>query len=392
MNLYTQAAEQRLESAINSTLLGVNNTTAIIFNLSQLGVKRDNNDHINIAANILRDQLKSSLGEIYVLKDGDLVLVLKSGTQKQIIESIYQIRYLFADDSLAYTNGIENSDFCLLYDSANNWDSFLEYCKSKIENVANDNSFVNFRNAKNKTTSLLSIISSQIEDALMGIDWGQVINVTPITTNPDSANYLKVIDNVSFDADILRTFLGHNRDMITNANLFAYVREFVEIRILIKVLNLIAAGHNSALLFKLSLNILRGEEFRIFKEALTEDKKKNLIIGIHISDVYKSLADFFELKKSLSQQGFKLCLCGLDNISFLNVDRQMLGFDLMKLKWEPSILKQSYDDNMQALKTKIQVSGSSRVILSNCESVKALEIGRKLGLNLYQGNYIANSL
>ncbi len=391
MNLYTQAAEQRLESAVNSTLVSANNTTAIIFNLSKLGVRRDSNEHVGIAANILRDQLKASLGEIYVMKDGDLVLVLKSATQKQVIESIYQMRYLFADDELAYTGGIENNDFCLIFDTSKNWGDFLEYCRSKIENAANDNAFVNFRNIpKNRSTSLLSIISSQIEDALMGIDWEQVINVSPIVTNPNTSNALKVIDSVSFDSDILRTFLGHNKDLITNANLFAYVREFVEIRILIKVLNLIAAGVNTALLFKLSLNVLNGEEFRIFCDSLPEEKKKNLIISIHISEVYKSLADFFELQKSLRMHGFKLCLTGLDNISFLNSDREMLGFDLLKLKWEPSILKQSYEDNMNALRNKIQISGSSRVILSNCESVKALEIGSKLGLNLYHGSYVNN--
>ncbi len=392
MNLYTQAAEQRLESAVNSTLVGVNNISAVVFNLSKLGTKRDSNDHINIAANILKDQLKASLGEIYVLKDGDLVLVLKSGAPKQILESIYQIRYLFADDALAYNEGVENDNFCSVYDSSKNWSYFLEYCKLKIQNAANDNQFVDFRQQTKRSTSLLSLISGQIEDALAGIDWGQVINITPIATDPSAVVCSKVIDNISFDADILRTFLGHNKDLTTNANLFSYVREFVEIRILIRVLNLLTSGHHSALIFRLSLNVLNGEEFRIFNEALPEEKKKNLIIGIHISDVYKNLADLFELRDRLKNQGFKLCLYGLDNVSFLNTDRNLLGFDLMKLKWQPSLLKQSYEENLHALKTKIQVSGSSRIILTHCESVKAIEIGKALGLNLFHGSYISSNL
>ncbi len=392
MNLYTQAAEQRLESAVNSSLIGVSNASAVVFNLSRLAVKRDNNDHINIAANILKDQLKSSLGEIYLLKDGDLVLVLKSATPKQIFESIYQIRYLFADDALAYDKGIENNDFCMMFDSNRNWDNFLQYCKIKIDSAANDNKFIDFRQQTRKTTSLLAVISGQIEDALAGIDWSQVVSITPISTDPSAVVCKKIIDNISFDADLLRTFLGHNKDLITNANLFAYVREFVEIRILIRILNLIASGYSSALLFKLSLNVLNGEEFRIFNEALPEEKKKNLIIGIHISEVYKNLGEFFELRDYLKSSGFKLCLCGLDNISFLNTDRNLLGFDLMKIKWQSSLVKQNYEENFRELQMKVQVSGSSRIILSQCESVKAIEVGKALGLNLFHGSYISSNL
>lgn len=386
MNLYMQAAEQRLQSALNGPLPEASNTVGVIFNLSMLKIRRDNREHITIAANILRDILKASLGEIYVFSDGDIILINKSGNTKEVQESIYQMRYLFADDPLAFIpEGNDNDNFCSIYDTATNWVDFLKACSKKIKSAANTNVTPS---VVQKNMPLLNIINSQIEEVLYDIDWDQIISKKYICTNPRLGKLSPIIEHITYNKDLLKTAMSANADIITNPHLSDYVEEFVQIRMMIKLLHYISEHPRKAFMLELTINTIRSDEFKIFDQALNFMQKKNLILNIHISEVFRELGEFFELKQQLINSGYKLCLIGLDNISFLQADRNLLGFDLMMISWESSLKKQSYESLFRELKSKVQVCGTSRVIMDNCDTNNALSIATSLGINLLEGELI----
>ncbi len=330
--------------------------------------------------------MKALAGEIFLIADGDVVVIHKGNSIKLLQEAVYQIRYLFADDTLAYNNnGVENKEFCKFYTLNSNWDEFIKLCLEKIKVNANNNQLPRVKMPVNQN-SMLNFISKKIEDTLSNVDWTQVIKLHPIFMMLDN-NPRKVLEEVRIDIDELKRILGDRLDIVNNTNLFGYVLEFLDIRLLIKLVHLMREHPNSYYL-NLCSNTLHSEEFNIFDSMIPDNMKKSLIIGMHISDVYRDLSEFFKLHNKLVKSGYKLCLHGLDNISFLHIDRMELGFDLMKLKWEPSLIKQNYQEFENQLKNKIQVSGSSRIIFANCDSYKALEMGNKLGIGLYQGTYV----
>jgi len=387
MQLHTLTAENHLSNSIKTSLVRAANSNAIVFNLSKLGVVKDNNEHVSIAANILRDQLKNALGDIYIMSDGDIILVLQDATEKQIAEAIYQIQYMFADDLHTNKSQIKNEDLYKLYNSSNNWPTFISYCKDKLSDVANDN-LVSAQT--NNTLPLLDSISDHVEGILSEVDWDEIITTSSVGTDPTSEKPFKAFDYIHVNNVKLNSQILKDLDFENSKRLLTYASELIDIRLLIKLVKHIATAKNSATQFDISIDTLKRDEFKVFSESIGFNKKRNLIIGLHISDIYKSLEDYYSLREELSAQGFKFCLNGLDNISFLNIDRQMLGFDLLKLNWQPALMKQSYEEHLSSLKNKVQVSGTSRVIFSNCDSSKALEIGRKLGINLFQGSFIDN--
>jgi len=385
MDLHTQSAEKVLEKSL--TKLGQEkNAISMHFNLSKLKLRRENKEHLSIALNILRDHLKSLNGEILLMQDGDIMVIHKGSNIKALTESVYQLRYLFADDKLAYNdNGTENSEFCSFYNSENNWNEFINLCLEKIKLLANNDLTFKPKPAVNQN-SMLTFISQKIEDTLSNADCTQVIKMYPVFMILDNQPK-KILEEIRIDIQSLKFMLGDRLDIVNNSNLFGYVLEFLDIRLLIKLINMIRENPNSYY-FNLCMNTLKSEEFEIFDNAISEYMKKSLIIGIHISDVYRDLTEFFKVQKRLVKSGYKLCLHGLDNITFLHIDRAELGFDLIKLKWEPSFIRQNYQEFENQLRNKIQISGSSRIIFANCDSNKALEMGNKLGIGLYQGNYV----
>lgn len=386
MNLYMQAAEERLQSAINGSLPEARNTLGVVFNLSLLRIRRDNKDHITIAANILRDIMKSSLGEIYVFHDGDIILINKSGNTKEVQESIYQMRYLFADDPLSFINEPSSNDnFCRIFDSNNNWEDFVSLCRIKVGNAINDNKA---KSDSLKEAPLLNLINSQIEDVLYDIDWDQIIYKTNVCTNPKSGNLSTILDHIVYDLELLKKAMSTSSEIISNPHLFNYIEEFVQMRMMIKLLNFITENPRKAYMWDVSPHTLCSEEFKIFDQALTFGQKRNIILNIHISDVFRKLEDFFELKETLINSGYKLSLRGLDNIGFLQADRNLLGFDLMVLEWQSTLKKQSYESLFAELKNKVRVCGSSRVIMTNCDTNKALSMAASLGINLVEGELV----
>lgn len=383
-----QSAHKKLEDALSKSLASPKNSVAAVFKLSKLKIRRDNREHIGIAANILKDSMKSSAGDIYVFNDGDIIVVNQSGNLKEIQESVYQIKYLFSDDPIVSNDNTDNA-LCKVYDSLHEWDNFIKICEQKVAEAANDNLFLK---SKYRNEPLLKIISNQIEECLYDLNWDKLIKSYSISTNPRFSNFSKIIDHICYDKNHLKILMSQSADMMENPYLLSFIEEYIQLRIMIKVLHLISQQADKVFLWELSLNTINSEEFNLFDQALTYNQKRNLIINIHIGEIFSDLVSYYETAERLSELGYRICIYGLDNISFLQIDRNLLQSDLLMLKWEGSVKKQSYDDLHNELKNKIKISGSSRIILSQCIGSKSLDIGTSLGINLYEGEYIERFL
>lgn len=388
MNIYMQSAHNKLEESLKTCLNSPKNSVAAVFKLSKLKIRRENREHVNIAANILKDSMKNSVGDIYVFNDGDIIVVNQSGNLKEIQESVYQIKYLFSDDPIV-SNDTTDTALCKVYDSLHEWDSFIRICEQKIAETANDNHFLK---SKYRNEPLLKIISNQIEECLYDLNWDKLIKSYSISTNPRFSNFSKIIDHICYDKNHLKILMSQSADMMENPYLVSFIEEYIQLRIMIKILQLISQNPDKVYLWELSLNSINSEEFTLFDQALTYNQKRNLIINIHIGEIFSDLITYYEAVEKLSTQGYRICIYGLDNISFLQIDRNLLQSDLLMLKWEGSVKKQSYENLHNELKNKIQISGSSRIILSQCISAKSLDIGSALGINLYEGEYIERFL
>ena len=198
----------------------------------------------------------------------------------------------------------------------------------------------------------------------------------------------KAMEELSIDKSQLRNFIGDSFEILNHSSLSSFLLEYLDVRALIKIVKLSQEENNSiALSLNGSLKTLQSEEFRSFNNALSNEMRRNIIISLHIGEVYKDLAQFFIVRDALKDYGYKICLEGLDDISFLSMDRAILGIDLMQINFQYFNKKINIPEIERQLKEKIKIAGSSRIIMENCDNEESYNIGIGLGICLYAGKY-----
>ncbi|HMA16549.1 MAG TPA: hypothetical protein VKP12_17300, partial [Kiloniellaceae bacterium] len=80
------------------------------------------------------------------------------------------------------------------------------------------------------------------------------------------------------------------------------------------------------------------------------------------------------------------------SLSLPYIERQKLGFDLVKLHWTPELRQQVEGRDGEKLRDAISAANPRRIILMRCESDDAIELGRELGISLFQGYFLDHLL
>lgn len=376
MNLYINEAESRLKSALPS-LERSRDAIGIHFALSKMRHKIENTEHIGIAVNVLRDQLKSTIGDIYSFRDGDIIIIYRGKNEKLIQDCIFQVQYLFSDESKQLSLvGDFYEQYCGVY-HPHTWTDFIELCDKKIAQFMNDNKPV-FKG------SMVAMFSSIIEDTLCNIDWSVIVKTSPIFKYDANGTKTQVFDEIFVDVDSISYILGESFDLKANKYLYSYLKELLDLKLLLRLVHSISAGQeDNVYLLNLNLSTMQLEEFWQLAESLPESIKRRIIIAISVSEVFHDLSACLGMRERIIAHGFKLCLDDLDYLSFMQIDRNSLGFDLVRIKHKDDLDYAQLVELEQQLSSKISISGSTRVIL-NTNSKESIDLGRKLGIILFQ--------
>ncbi len=93
-------------------------------------------------------------------------------------------------------------------------------------------------------------------------------------------------------------------------------------------------------------------------------------------------------RKEVQKKGYRVCLDGLTTESFVQVNREKLGVDLLKLQWNADITSDLQSFENRELAAAVRSCGNNRVILCRCDNASAIEYGQALGISLFQGRHI----
>jgi c-di-GMP-related signal transduction protein len=137
----------------------------------------------------------------------------------------------------------------------------------------------------------------------------------------------------------------------------------------------------------LNLNIetILSEDFLEFHKMVKSLGNISMVIDINLADIFLDLASFNYANGFLKELGYKTCLDGIDDYSFINIDRRSLDFDLIKLTWNSDNENQI---DLLTMKDFVQKCNPNRIILTNCDEQEAIHYGHNLGLFLFQGWFL----
>lgn len=379
MNLYTNEAESRLRSALYS-YEKIQDGIGMCFYLSKLHSRSGGNDPKAIALNILRDQFKGAIGDIYIMSNGDAIVIYRGKNQKLIDECLYNMQYLFTEEEkqLSFVDSISGVYTKIFY--SEDWEVFLKLCRSLCETMEERASSYGMK----FKGSMLGLFGSMIEDVLLQAHFEELITMLSVYKASNDNQFSQILDEIWIDIKKLSDAVGASFDILSNPNLRAYLKEFLDFKILIKLVSLLKQNRDSqAYLLNLSISTIASTEFWHMAQTLSESVRKRIIIAISISDVFIDFGSFLDLRQQLVDYGFKLCLDNLDYLSFMQIDRASLGFDLVRIDHDVMSNVITLSELEQQFIDKVNISGSSRVIVQVPDKSVASTI-RRLGIVLFQ--------
>lgn len=399
LQLFARAAEVKLVENLNA-IEDADGWRAIHFHLDKLLEEYRSDYQIKIAINLINDLLKPYEGGIFVLSDRSIV-VLADGMDKAIQNKlIFQLRYLYMDDLLAYKeNGQENPGFSTSYDLAREWKGFMDFCSQRMAMVVRKTPpkprTMAVEDAPDQPRGVVDLSVARlvaIEHDLKHVDLSKVLRRQPVCAVMPGASVRKVFDEIYLHIAHLRHTLKAEVDFLSNRWLFKYLTHTLDER----MLGLIKEDpqHYSAAPISLNLNVetLLSSAFSAFDAALAPVTKVGIVIEIPVVDVFADIIGFSVARDEVQKLGYRVCLDGLTTKSFVQIDRDKLKLDLLKIQWNADAQSDLKTPENQALAQAIAACGARRVILCRCDGKQAVEYGQALGLSLFQGRYIDSLL
>jgi hypothetical protein len=365
----------------------------VCFAFAQLLEHYRSDYQIKIAINLMNDLLGDRDGAIHLCDDATIYVVVRNLPKPALDKMVFQLRYLFMDDPLAYTmEGDENPEFATIYVMEHDWDELNKAARKrwglKVRAAQGGNRPAAAPAAAPKrevryfnAASLLAI-----ERELKAVDLRAALRRQPVCAAVPGRAVRMVFDEMYINIAALRQMLQVDVDLLSNRWLFKYLTQTLDIR----MLDLIRQDSATYLISPLSLNLnvptLLSEQFAAFDANIKPGMKVSIVIELQIADVFADMAAYLTARDAVQKLGYRICLDGVTDLSFPQIDRQRLGFDLVKLQWNAETEARGEQSNR--LKEAIRACGSNRVIMTRCDNELAVRYGQSIGLSLFQGRYL----
>ncbi len=401
MQIFNKAAEakvvEKLATLKNNLSAGlVDGWSALYFAFDKLSSEQKSDYEIKIALNMMEDLLRDKETEVFVCRDFGIFLFCVNAEQQLLEKVVFQLRYLFVDDPLAYNErGEEKEGFCHFYPLPESFEELDKFARMKMlaesRNDAAKNKNSKTAQNENNVPSLIFNANkmAKLEGELSKVDVSSVVSCQSICTAATAINPMRrVFDELYINISQLRQLLKLDVDLHSNRWLFKYLTEILDLR----VLQLLQASPTKYMSTPISLNLnvrtLLSDQFMEFDASIKPFVKISLILEIQLSDVFEDMRAFFTARDIMQKMGYRICLDGVTDLTFTQIAHEKMGFDLVKLQWNADSHNDVKAPDNKKIAERVKACGSNRVILSRCDNRKAVEYGQSLGISLFQGRYL----
>ncbi len=394
MNIISNNIEPKMLDLVKSLKGETSGHYALHFQFSALQEHYRSEFQLRIAVNILNDIFRKDEGGIFVGKDADIFVIYFGKDKILLAKAIFQLRYLFVDDPLANnSNGSENEDFCITYDLALQWRPFYRLCSERMEFATQiEVSHITEEVSNNKilTPTRLANIISELGAIEIGyaIRKQSVCAIKKLSNEKENRQNTKaVFHEVYINISHLRKLLTKDCNLASDKWLFKYLTEELDLCVLDLLLDRPKFYLDKPVSLNLNVKTVLSNSFERFCKKIDELVRTSVVVEINIADVFADMNSFLLAKDKLSKLNCRLCLDGVTNDSFIQIDRGTLGFDLVKLQWNADMKGDLESQENIAFTASIKKCGANRIILCRCDSEYAIEYGNALGISLFQGRY-----
>ncbi len=379
---------------------------AVHVRLSRLRPYNRRAHHLRIAGSSFDPLVRDFDGALFRLFNKDLVIICNGASVADIDHIILHLQYLFADDPLIKNDEDGDSRFCAWFDLEDDYNDLLDLARRMVgardhheQREAETPAPAPAPAAKNAAPKVEAERMpldppnlAVIEKAIAQADLSTIIRRQPICAVVRDRKPQPVYHEIYTSIDSLCETLVPGIDIQANPWLFQDLTQHLDRRMISYLARNREATQGQPFSVNLNVSTLLSPEFLDFDEALNKGVRSGIVIELQLFDVYLDLSNFQFARDFLRERGYKFCLDAATHLSLPLVDREQLGFDLVKLLWSNDLSDQLSGPRGDRFRAAVEKMGSERLILTRCDSEQALGVGESLGITLYQGHLLDEML
>ena len=366
---------------------------AVYIHISRLQRHNRQAHHLRVAATTFETLIKSFNGALFRVYNGDMVVVLQGAKVSEIDDCILRLRYLFSDDPLLAGHEGEGVEFCTWFDIEHDYPSFLSMAGKAVEGRKGHDEALKAAEGEPKppeeTQEALAPLDPKslalVIEAIDHADLSTKMRRQPVCALARNAPPKILYHEVFVSIDDLRTTLLPGCDLTASRWLFNELTLYIDRCVLRALAKNDDATLSNLISVNLNIRTLTTPEFLDFDAQLGDSRRQSLIIELQLFDVMADFESFLFARELLKGRGYKLCLEGVTRLTLPYIDRESMGFDLVKLKWEDSMISQEESHRLAKLQEAVKRQSPERMIMNRCDRQAAIEFGRALNIHAFQG-------
>ena len=365
---------------------------AVHLHLSQLRIYNRRTYHLRIAAEMFESKVRDLNGQIFRLAGGDIFFAWKGADLDEINSATDHVRHLFVDDPLLHFDESEAQRFCTWYDLGSDFEAFQQAVADIVAEYEKQKKFHSQKAPSARPRSLTPTLLGQLEKMLSHADLSNLMRRQPICVLRPGEKPETMLQECFVSIDNVEQSLAKGVELTSDPWLFQRLTLTLDRR----MLALMSRQDDGSITryYSLNLNVatLLDPAFAKFDTTVKSDARGTIALEIPVLEILRDIASYRFARDFVRERGYRISIDGLTHLTAPLMDREALGFDLMKIYWAPAMLDNVGSHMGRALADAVQRCGPARVILARCDDERALAFGMALGIAMFQGRAVDQML
>jgi hypothetical protein len=353
--------------------------------------------HIRTAAGNFEPLIGEMTGQLFILKNSDLFFVYKTEGQHQVETLVQKIRFLFDDDPLVAEEEKQPHPFASWYDADQDYEKILKMAhtfadveeKRQTAVRARMDARAGLRAKQQQGEPLTPEVLARVETALVRADLSNLVRRQFICKVDAKMVPEQRFSELFISIKDLRETLLPGVNLVANRWLFQHLTETLDRRMLSMLTKTDGVSISGEISFNVNVTTLLSKEFQVFDDNIAASRRGQMVIELQKEDIFSNLSSYLFAREFVQDKGYRICLDGMALDSLLMINRKRLGINMTKLIWTPELVDGG--EEVHALLSKItKEEGEDNLILVRCDNREAIDFGKSVGINMFQGRYVEN--
>lgn len=370
---------------------------AVWLHLSRLSPVNRREHHLRIAAATCEPLARRHEGQVFVLANSDIVLIVRGASAEDVARTVFRLRYLFADDPVIGReegDGVARFSTCLDLESEHvrflrlAEQALVESEKRRQETARAD--LAPEAGPARRTPARLPLDPSQLarfEAQLNAVDIAPLARRQPVAAILPGEKPRAIFEELYVSVAELGRRLMPEIDLAADRWLFQRLTHALDRRLL-RIVPKLEGLTPCATALNLNIATILSPQFLAFDESLRQVTRKTILVDLQPIDIFADIGAFIFARDFLRERGYRVCLDGLNHLTFPLLMRGDLDFDFHKIVWSPEMVQEADPKHRQQFEQAIAEAGAARVVLCRCDSERAVAFGHSLGITMYQGRHV----